>query len=292
MLAVEPGSLSVICDEDINAKVTLYDDYTKLDYPSIYEGRYPQYSNEIAVSANVAKALNKKIGETISVKNIFDEEVKTDNYLIVGFSQGTYTGGLDAYFTYEGISKIWKNPEWNGIHIYLKDPKEVDKKIEEYSSVYGDKATYIGDFKRTFEMQLSSIKDSVKLVAILVVFVASMLVVIMGYLVSSSLIASRRREFGIMKAIGYTNFQLSQTITYTFITFIVVSGIVASICLKLGSNIVIGNLFHGMGVHKLDFSFPLLWIVVLMVILVIIGVLVSMIFSYKIKSIRPCTLIK
>ena len=44
------------------------DDYSKLDNQTVYEGRYPQYDNEIAVSWVVAKLLHKGIGDTVEVE--------------------------------------------------------------------------------------------------------------------------------------------------------------------------------------------------------------------------------
>lgn len=40
-------------------------DYGKLDNPTIYAGRYPQYDNEIAVTRGLAGQLGKSVGDTI-----------------------------------------------------------------------------------------------------------------------------------------------------------------------------------------------------------------------------------
>ncbi len=290
-LAIEPGSITLLCDEAVNAKVTIYDDYNNLDYPSLYEGRYPIHENEIAISGNVSEQLNKKIGQQVTITNVFDKENKEETYLIVGYTQGTYTGGLDIYFTYEGLNQVCES-SWESIHVYLKDTNILDAKVDEYRELYKDQVTYVGDFRKTFDSQLSSIKESVKIVTYLVVVVAMVLIIFMGYLISNSLISARKREFGIMKAIGYDNRYLTMIITNTFIGFILMAGIMASIALGVGSNKVIGSLFHSMGIHKVEFLFPFQQIIVLITITICVGVLVSIAFSYRIKKIRPCALIK
>jgi putative ABC transport system permease protein len=57
MMAVEPGSSRLLCDNRVYAALGVYSDYEVLENPSIYAGRYPKHENETAISGNLAQAL-------------------------------------------------------------------------------------------------------------------------------------------------------------------------------------------------------------------------------------------
>ena len=49
MLAVEPGSSRLLCDNGVYAALGVYSDYGALENPSLYAGRYPKHENETAI---------------------------------------------------------------------------------------------------------------------------------------------------------------------------------------------------------------------------------------------------
>ncbi|MDE7478852.1 MAG: hypothetical protein K2M91_13060, partial [Lachnospiraceae bacterium] len=161
MLAIEPGSSKLLCEEDIYASLCVYSDYEDLANPSLYEGRYPKHENEVAISGNLARMLEKEIGDTIEVSQIFQENSKKGVFMIVGLTQGTYTGGIDIYLTMQGLRQIDTTAEWQSIHVYLQEGINAEDYCSDLTNIYSERLSYVGEFEEIFYSQLSPIINSV-----------------------------------------------------------------------------------------------------------------------------------
>ena len=120
MLAVEPGSSRLLCDNGVYAALGVYSDYGALENPSLYAGRYPKHENETAISGNLAEALGKEIGDTIEVSQIFQEAAGEGTFLIVGLTQGCWIvrRGDKTNINKKGTSSILKGYDSNGYSFF------------------------------------------------------------------------------------------------------------------------------------------------------------------------------
>lgn len=292
MLAVEPGSSRLLCDNGVYAALGVYSDYGALENPSLYAGRYPKHENEIAISGNLAEALGKEIGDTIEVSQIFQEAAGEETFLIVGFTQGTYTGGMDIYLTMEGLNLVDPAAQWQTVHVYLEEGTDAEEYCSRLEERFFDRISYAGGFERVFYSQLAPIISSVSGVVFFIMAVMFLLVIIMGYFVTNSILLTRKRDFGIMKALGYSNGQIISQTVVAFMLYIAGGSLLGSIALYFGSNAVLTGLFHGMGVYRLTFRFPAIWIVVLVLCMEAAGCLTAFLSAWKVRKIVPCSLIK
>ena len=220
MLAVEPGSSRLLCDNGVYAALGVYSDYEALENPSLYAGRYPKHENEAAISGNLAEALGKEIGDTIEVSQIFQEAAGEGTFLIVGLTQGTYTGGMDIYLTMEGLDLVDPGAQWQTVHIYLEEGIDAEEYCSRLEERFLDRISYAGGFERVFYSQLAPIISSVSGVVFFIMAVMFLLVIIMGYFVTNSILLTRKRDFGIMKALGYSNGQIISQTVVTFMLYI------------------------------------------------------------------------
>ena len=292
MLAVEPGSSRLLCDNGVYAALGVYSDYGALENPSLYAGRYPKHENETAISGNLAEALGKEIGDTIEVSQIFQEAAGEGTFLIVGLTQGTYTGGMDIYLTMEGLSLVDPGAQWQTVHIYLEEGIDAEEYCSRLEERFLDRISYAGGFERVFYSQLAPIISSVSGVVFFIMAVMFLLVIIMGYFVTNSILLTRKRDFGIMKALGYSNGQIISQTVVTFMLYIAGGSLLGGIALYFGSNAVLAGLFRGMGVYQLTFRFPAVWIVVLVLCMEAAGCLTAFLSAWKVRKIVPCSLIK
>lgn len=292
MLAVEPGSSRLLCDNGVYAALGVYSDYGALENPSLYAGRYPKHENETAISGNLAEALGKEIGDTIEVSQIFQEAAGEETFLIVGFTQGTYTGGMDIYLTMEGLNLVDPAAQWQTVHVYLEEGTDAEEYCRRLEERFLDRISYAGGFERVFYSQLAPIISSVSGVVFFIMAVMFLLVIIMGYFVTNSILLTRKRDFGIMKALGYSNGQIISQTVVAFMLYIAGGSLLGSIVLYFGSNAVLAGLFHGMGVYRLTFRFPAIWIVVLVLCMEAAGCLTAFLSAWKVRKIVPCSLIK
>ncbi len=292
MLAVEPGSSRLLCDNGVYAALGVYNDYGALENPSLYAGRYPKHENETAISGNLAEALGKEIGDTIEVSQIFQEAAGEGTFLIVGLTQGTYTGGMDIYLTMEGLNLVDPGAQWQTVHIYLEEGVDAEEYCRRLEERFLDRISYAGGFERVFYSQLAPIISSVSGVVFFIMAVMFLLVIIMGYFVTNSILLTRKRDFGIMKALGYSNGQIISQTVVTFMLYIAGGSLLGGIALYFGSNAVLAGLFRGMGVYRLTFRFPAVWIVVLVLCMEAAGCLTAFLSAWKVRKIVPCSLIK
>ena len=281
MMAIEPGSSKLLCEEEIYASLGVYSDYASLKTPSLYSGRYPKHENEIAISGNLSKVLDKKIGDTVSVSQIFQKKPVKADYIIVGLTQGTYTGGMDTFLTMEGLRRIDTLVKWQEIHVYLGEDANAGQYCLELKKHFRDRISYAGEFEPIFYSQLSPIADSVKGVVIFIISAAFVIIVIMGFFVTNSILLTQKRDFAIMKALGYSNSQITFQVVAAFMFYIAAGGILGGGFLLFFADAVICGLFRGMGVYKISFSFPVKWIAVLFIGMEAVGGLASAVFSRK-----------
>ena len=292
MLAVEPGSSRLLCDNGVYAALGVYSDYEALENPSLYAGRYPKHENETAISGNLAEALGKEIGDTIEVSQIFQEAAGEGTFLIVGLTQGTYTGGMDIYLTMEGLSLVDPGAQWQTVHIYLEEGIDAEEYCSRLEERFLDRISYAGGFERVFYSQLAPIISSVSGVVSFIMAVMFLLVIIMGYFVTNSILLTHKRDFGIMKALGYSNGQIISQTVVTFMLYIAGGSLLGGIALYFGSNAVLAGLFRGMGVYRLTFRFPAVWIAVLVLCMEAAGCLTAFLSAWRVRKIVPCSLIK
>ena len=292
MLAVEPGSSRLLCDNGVYAALGVYSDYGALENPSLYAGRYPKHENETAISGNLAEALGKEIGDTIEVSQIFQEAAGEGTFLIVGLTQGTYTGGRDIYLTMEGLNLVDPGAQWQTVHIYLEEGVDAEEYCSRLEERFLDRISYAGGFERVFYSQLAPIISSVSGVVFFIMAVMFLLVIIMGYFVTNSILLTHKRDFGIMKALGYSNGQIISQTVVTFMLYIAGGSLLGGIALYFGSNAVLAGLFRGMGVYRLTFRFPAVWIAVLVLCMEAAGCLTAFLSAWRVRKIVPCSLIK
>ena len=292
MTAIEPGSSRLLCEGTVYASLGVYSDYGALENPSVYSGRYPKHENEVAISGNLANALDKNIGDTIKISQIFQETTKEEEFLVVGFTQGTYTGGMDIYLTMEGLRLIEPEAEWQTIHVYLEAGVDTEKFCSALEDEFKDRLSYVGSFDQIFYSQFSPIVSSVSAIVFFIIIIMLLIIIIMGYFVTNSILLTRKGAFGIMKALGYSTRQIVVQTVMTFILYIAVGSIIGSIILYCCSNILIVTLFSGMGVHKIVFAFPVIWIVSLILCAELVGAFTAVVSALKIRKIVPCNLIR
>ena len=181
MMAVEPGSSRILCDNGVYAALGVYSDYEELENPSIYAGRYPKHENEAAISGNLAQALGKDIGDTIEVSTLFKERLFQEDagegeFMIVGLTQGTYTGGMDIYLTMEGLRLIEPEAEWQAIHVYLEAGVDIEKFCAALEDEFKGRLSYVGRFDQIFYSQFSPIVSSVSAIVFFIIIIMLLII--------------------------------------------------------------------------------------------------------------------
>ncbi|TDL58341.1 ABC transporter permease [Paenibacillus dendritiformis] len=262
------------------------DDFGKLDNPTIYEGRYPQYDNEIAITRGLAGQLGTTVGDTVRV-GLGEASYP---FLITGLNQSLHRGNNGASLTLAGVQHLLPGHQGMSINVYLQGAVNADF-IREAELAYGSRIQAITDVNQSLESQSEGYITAIFTVMIVIVAITALVVVLLLYLVINASLIKRKREFGILKAIGYTTFQLMTQIAFGLMP-IVIAGIIAGGVLGcLYTNSVLKLILFDAGLSNARFIIPVPLIMKLCMAMTVLAYIVSMLVSRRIKRITAYGLI-
>ena len=265
-----------------NSTVISYSDFSLTDNIHPKTGRFPQYDNEIMISAKREETENRHIGDNIILKG----DVCEKSYIITGIVSAMNNDSMSVYMTEDGYRRIRPNDRPNTVEITLKNEEDRSAFMDKLTALYGasakdtayeqsaqgsleerirakadekmavlisqygvtdiDYAIRIGDTiisgnsSRFVIKDISSMKDLAKsqmesIAAVTktfsfwaVIFIAVVVAVILG-IIAASAVKRQRREFGIMKSMGYTSRDLMLQLTLRILPVTIISSCIAAV---------------------------------------------------------------
>ena len=262
------------------------DHYNQLENNIVYEGRQPKYENEISISWVVSNQINKGIGDTVDVEH----GTETVSYLVTGLSQSIGNLGQIASLTMEGIQQLQSDYKGTTLYVYLDgiSNKDFIKNVQEQ---YGNYIVETLDIDENIESQTSMYTAAVFAVMVMVLTITVLVVVMILYLVIKTMITKRKKEFGVMKAIGYSTIQLMNQISISFLPVIITGVVMGGVLGIFFTNPMLSILLSSAGVKRLDFIIHLPIILMICVGILILAYTISMFVSRRIKKISVYQLI-
>lgn len=282
LLTHETGNYVEIKGSNQSSFVISYADFSLTENIHPKTGRFPEYDNEIMITARREETENRHIGDSIIIKG----DVCEKSYLITGIVPAMNNNGISVYMTEDGYRRIRPNDRPNTVEITLKNEEDrpafmdkltalygasakdmayaqsaqgsleerirakADEKMAVLISQYGvtdvDYAIRIGDTiisgnsSRFVIKEISSVKDLAKsqmkpIAAVTktfsfwaVIFIAVVVAVILG-IIAVSAVKRQRREFGIMKSMGYTSRDLMIQLTLRILPVTIISSCIAAV---------------------------------------------------------------
>lgn len=230
----------------------LIDDFSKVNNPGIvFEGREPEYENEVVIAAKYAREQNLKIGDEITLT----AEGKKADFLITGFTQISNYLGKDCILTREGYERMGTLSSMS-YYMDITEDTDVDAFNKEVSERFS------GDILGTTNIQ--SVLEGTSAVYIMMITIIVAAILILGglvivfvlYLLVKKTLNKRRVEYGILKSLGFTTGQLVLQTALCFMPAILLStaaGILISIKII---NPLVALFLSGVGVVKCTFIIP------------------------------------
>ena len=277
----------VTCEQDYEAYGYILNDFEKVDNSQwLYQGRYPKYDNETAMGGLLARLLDKKIGDTITV-SLGD---MSQDYLITGLIQGSNFMGHDICMTAEAYQRLNKEFAPTVINTYLKDKSKAEQFIDEIGENSEDllKVVHTDEMIRS---SMSSYQDIVAVLAVVVSIVTAVIIILVLYLVIKTLLVRKKQELGIQKSIGFTTRQLVLQNALSFLPVVLTGALLGGIGGCTGLNPFFSLLFSGIGMMKVSFVIHMPLIIGICVSIVVFGLAVAVAVSLRIKKISPYSLI-
>ncbi len=262
------------------------DNYNELENNIVYEGRHPKYDNEISISWVVSNQINKGIGDTVEVQY----GAETSKFLVTGLSQSIGNLGQVTSLTMDGIQQLHSSYKGATLYVYLEGISNKSF-IENVNEQYGDYIVEVLDIDENIESQTGMYTAAVFAIMLMVLTITVLVVVMMLYLVIKTMIIKRKKEFGVMKAIGYSTVQLMHQISISFLPVMIIGVVIGGVIGYFYTNPMLSILLSSVGVKRLDFTIHLSTILIICIGIFILGYIVSMLVALKIKKITAYSLI-
>lgn len=272
-----------------NSSCDLYymDNYSAKETDTVYDGRYPRHDNEITISGVLSDALNKKIGDTVTLK-VGDKQAA---YLITGLAQGSQDGGTMVFITSSGMAKLDSNFKQQELQIYLNKGVKSAQFVKDVDHKYGQSFLQTVDMDKEWQQGMSEYTTIISKVGIAVFAITILVVILVLYFVINSSIVRQKRELGIQKAIGFTTLQLMNQVSLGFLPPVIVGVILGSILGITQTNAMMSFVQHSMGIMKANYIVTPGWIILFSTAIVIVSYITSMLITYRIRRISAYALV-
>lgn len=272
---------------------TLYsyvlDDAKKLYNKDVcYKGRLPKYDNEIAISGKYGSTYKYNIGDEIVI-NKGDKKAK---YLITGFIQSFNNMGQEAVLLETGITKLVDN-EINKQYYYdVEDGYKVNDINENIQNKFGDRITSTANLDEIMKASISTFVTISNIMVIIIMSLSFIVILLILYLLMKTFIGKKRKDYGILKATGYTSRNIIFQNAISFMPSIILSVIISSIISYFIANPYLETITKSFGVMKLTFDVPIDLIIIMGIGFIVISYLITLFLSLKLRKIEPYNLLK
>ena len=263
--------------------VSVAGDCSKLNNQSMsVEGRYPRYGNEISIAAKYAKDNDIKIGDEIALKVGNSEE----KYIVSGYTQNSNNLGKDCIMTREGYEKL---SSLHDVTYYINFAEDID--IDDFSAELSDRFGSDVNAAQNIQAILESTGGVyvmlMTFLVIAIVIISCIVIIFVMYLLVRTMLNNKKRDYGILKALGYTTTQLVVQTAMSFMPSVIISSAVGiAVSMRL-INPLMAVFLSGIGVVKGTFIIPVELCIVSGIVLVIFAFGAACLMSLRVKKIAP-----
>lgn len=266
---------------------TICDDFSMVNNQSVvFEGRFPKYDNEIAIAAKYANENGFKVGDEIEIT----ANGKQEKYLICGFTQTSNYLGRDCLLTRNGYERLGKLTN-TSYYLNLTDETDIDKFNQEVKDKFGKDVNTTVNIRTTIGAFVRVYVSLMTIIVIAILVISAVIIVFVLYLLVRTMLNNRLREYGIMKALGYTTPQLILQTALSFMPTTIISVIVGLIVSAVIINPLVALFLSGIGIVKCTFTVSTAFIAVSGIVLILFAFVTVCLLSLKIRKIAPKSLL-
>ena len=246
------------------------------------DGRFPKYDNETAIAIKYAREKGMKIGQEITLSVGGSEE----KYIITGFTQITNNLGKDCLLTRSGYEHI---SELSVVSYYINvtNDTDIDEFNKEITEPFASEVNATINIKSTIEGTGSVYLSLMTVIVIAVLILGAIVTVFVLYLLVRTMLNSKKRDYGILKALGYTTKQLVLQTALSFIPPIIISVAVGILLSTFVINPLMALFLGGIGIVKCTFPVPLYFNIAAGAGLVLFAFGAACLLALRVRKIAP-----
>ena len=266
---------------------TVCDDFSKVNNPAvIYSGRFPKYENEMAIGARYAKEKGLKVGKEIEIT----ANGKTETYLICGLTQITNYLGRDALLTRAGYERLGTLTN-TSYYINLVEGTDIDAFNNDIKEKFAGSVNTAINIDSTIQAAATVYVSLITIIVIAILALSVIIIAFVLYLLVRTMLNNKKRDYGILKSLGFTTRQLILQTALSFMPAIIISTVVGLIVSGLVINPILSVFFSSLGIMKCTFAVPVGFIAVAGIGLILLSFGIACLLSLKVKKIAPRALL-
>ncbi len=265
----------------------LCEDFSKVNNQSvIYKGRFPKYDNEIAIGAKYAKEKGFEVGNEIEITT----NGNTQKYLISGLTQISNNLGRDCLLTRQGYERLGtlQNVTY---YIELAEGTDIDSFNEEIKSDFEGNVNAVINIAETLDAMGGVYVSLITIIVIAILILAAIIVAFVLYLLVRTMLNNKKRDYGILKSLGFTTKQLILQTALSFMPTVILSTVIGITVSCLVINPLMSLFFGTLGIVKCTFSIPIAFSSVAGIAFILLSFGIACLLSLKIKRIAPRSLL-
>ncbi len=266
---------------------TICDDFSELKYQQlIVEGRFPKFENEIAVAVKYAGEHRLKVGDEITMT----AGGKEADFIICGFTQISNNLGKDCLLTRGGYGRMGEL-QTVSYYIDLVQGADVDAFHKEVKERFGRDVVGVTDIKKAFDGAGAVYVSLMRVIVISALVLSLVIITFVLYLLVRTILNHKRRDYGIMKALGYTTRQLVLQTAAGLMPAVVVSTVVGLVVNMWLINPLTAAFLRGIGIVKCSFAVPVGFVAAAGAGIMVFAFAAACLMSLKIRKIAPRSLL-
>lgn len=266
---------------------TMCDDFSKVNNQGvIYKGRFPKYDNEIAIGAKYAGERGLQVGNEIDIA----ANGKAEKYIISGFTQLSNNLGRDCLLTRRGYEKLGTLTNVS-YYINLSDGADIDAFNEETREAFPGNVNAVINIQKTVDAAASVYTSLMTIIVIAILVLSVIIIAFVLYLVVRTMLNNKKRDYGILKSLGFTTKQLILQTALSFMPAIIISTLIGIVVSCFAINPLMSLFLSSLGIVKCTFAVPVAFSAAACVALIVLAFGLACLMSLKIKNISPKNLL-
>lgn len=270
----------------VTSNGAIYQDFSDSTAKDLYDGRKPTAENETAIGTSIASETKKTIGDTITMECF---GVKKE-YIVVGLVQGLHDGGRTVLFTLDGLQQHKSDVQLNGFAVVLSSGADKNE-FEKFLKDKYEANIMITDLDAMLESVFEPMKGGINAAVIVMLCASAFIIAFILFLVINGAIRRDKKNYGIMKACGYTSRQLAIQLLLSYMPAQAVGSILGAVVSSVYTNDLLSLMFRAGGLNRTFFIVPVYQNMIVCILLFMISTAIVLLISLRIRKISAHKLI-
>ena len=270
-------------EEEAQLYTYAFEDPSKMNNTDCcYKGSLPKYDNEIALSGKYARDNGFKIGDEIKLTYAD----KSYSYVITGFVQSTDEAGRLVITSVKALAHIVDLEHAPENLLFDCEDEDTDKILEDVEKEFGDHVLSKMNFNASIEGAMTTFRSIAALMLTVVFSITVCVILLILFLLIKSLLHTKRKDYGIYKAIGYTSKDLIFQTAVSFMPSIILSVMIYSVVSYFAATPYITLIMSSFGIMKGNFAIPIPGVILISITMILVSFIFAVFESRRIKKIE------